>query len=275
LDAVSDRVGIVEVVGPIGDPHLLRAGDQLVFGRGPKADLSVGEDPWLSRRAGEIAVLASGVRVANLSSKHALNVRVNDDTVRLPVISGGSGDIGCFLVSGTAIVGTSVMIDQDRAVRLILPSTWPGTPLRLEPPLPPDEQYTTQLPLRLDIYTKEFMVAFVLCRPWFRDRTRMAPLPSAPQIAEEALKITGAHHLLHDFPGSVVRDRLAQQVHDHLKGLRVKIRRRQLVRPGLQVPLSVIASTLLHYDVIGPPHLGLLQNREWLSAQEDKWWGAE
>jgi hypothetical protein len=285
---MSQRIGVVEVVGPEGEARMLRCGETLMFGRDPAMDLPVGDDPWLSRRAGEICVMADGVRVSNLSKKHALHIRLKDDTLRLPAAGSNSGDVGCFLVSGTVEVGSGAMVDQRRAVRIVLPDLW-----QQEEPAPPAEvvdvpgradlvdgceaegtgQSTTVLPIRLQAGTKEFMVAFVLCRPWLEDPTRIAPLPSAPQIAEAALQITGAHHLLRALPDPAVRDRLSQQVHEHLKGLRAKLRQRRLVRPDIAVSPTVIASTLLHYDVVGPHHLALLNNTDWLSIQEDKWWG--
>jgi hypothetical protein len=101
-----------------------------------------------------------------------------------------------------------------------------------------------------------------------------APLPRAPELARQALELTGAHHLLNGFDASPERGRLAQQVHDHLKELRHKIYRAGLVGRERQLSLSGIVSALPHYDVIGPRHLELVHDEAWLTAQENKWWGA-
>jgi hypothetical protein len=271
-DLSSELLEVVNVAGPAGDRILLRNGERIVFGRSPDVELPLDDDPWLSRRAGEIAVVGAGVRISNLSTRHSLHVNVGDELMRLPVVTHSTGDFGFFLSSGTAVVGTGSMIDQRRGIRLELPESW-ALPRADEPGWSTAPQLITELPVRLDISTKEFMVAFLLCRPWLLDSTRMAPLPQAPELARRALELTGAHHLLRDFEASGIRSRLAQQVHDHLKELRTKIYRAGLVRPDEKLSLSAIASILLHYDVIGPRHLALERDSAWLSRQENKWWG--
>jgi len=273
---MSETDGVVQVVAPEGESLLLRSGENIVFGRDPSVGLPLPGDPWLSRRAGEICVLPDGVRVSNLSERHALFVQMDRDRIRLPPMEPGS----CFLVTGKVGVGSAAMLDQSRAVRLVLPDRWQREELVPAPPPEPHGEHpiasTTELPIRIQADTKEFMVAFVLCRPWLEDPARTAPLPSAPQIAEAALQITGAHHLLKEMAQDTSRrDALAGQVHEHLKGLRAKLKRSKLVRPEVSISPTVIASTLLHYDVIGPRHLALLNNPDWLTAQENKWWGPE
>jgi hypothetical protein len=269
-----ELLDVVDVAGPAGDRIQLRSGERIVFGRSPDVEMPLDNDPWLSRRAGEIAVVGTGVRISNLSTRHALHVSVGEETMRLPVVTGSTGDFGFFLASGTAVVGTGSMIDQRRAIKLSLPDSW-ALPRADEPGWSTAPTLTTELPIKLDATTKEFMVAFLLCRPWLLDSTRMAPLPQAPELARRALELTGAHHLLRDFEVSGIRSRLAQQVHDHLKELRVKIYRAGLVRPEDKLSLSAVASTLLHYDVIGPRHLTLEHDSAWLSGQENKWWGVQ
>lgn len=271
LSSELELLDVVDVAGPDGDRILLRNGERIVFGRSPEVELPLDNDPWLSRRAGEIAVVGAGVRISNLSTRHALHVSVGEELMRLPVVTHTTGDFGFFLASGTAVVGTGSMIDQRRGIRLSLPESWA---------LPRAEEGGTStaptlLPIRLDATTKEFMVAFLLCRPWLLDSTRMAPLPQAPELARRALELTGAYHLLRDFEVSGIRSRLAQQVHDHLKELRAKIYRAGLAQPEEKLSLSAIASTLLHYDVIGPRHLALEHDSGWLSGQENKWWGIQ
>lgn len=214
-------------------------------------------DPWVSRLAGEISVFDDGIRVTNVSSRHPLWLEVNGDRVRLPVLASGTGNIGCFLATGRAMIGPGEVPDHEQSVRVLLPDRG-GVPL----PSP-----------ILDPYTKEFMVAYLLCRPWLLDPLRIRPLPSAPQIAEEALAITGSYRQWQRFevePGS--RNRLAAQVHDHLRCLRAKIRRHGLISADQELSMAAIAAVLIHYDFIGPRHLTLSYDRAWLTAQEDKWW---
>ncbi|GAB3659260.1 hypothetical protein GCM10027589_20280 [Actinocorallia lasiicapitis] len=266
----GNGLGRVEVTGPSGEALVLRPGDVVVFGRDPAAELPVTDDPWLSRRAGEISVLAEGVRVSNLSQKHALFIRFPDDTVRLPALGERPRDKSCLVSAGTVRIGTAAMLDQDRPVLLTLTDQITGpAPVRDGG----DRQSTTERPLELNPLTKEFMVAFVLCRPWLDDPSRMAPLPSAPEIAEAALRITQAHHLLRALPDPAVRTQLSQRVHECIKGLRAKLRAKRLLRADPANGWGLLASTLLYYDVIGPRHLALLKDAGWLSAQEDKWWG--
>jgi hypothetical protein len=276
------RAGVVEVAGPDGGTRSLHVGERLVFGRAngvdraDGVDLPVGEDPWLSRRAGEISVLFDGVRVSNLSRKHALHVQLSADLLRLPAVTdeSESADAACFLVTGVALVGSGAMLKQDRMIRVVLPDQWQADELQDDHPAPVRYGTTTQRPIRLRADTKDFMVAFLLCRPWLEDPTRMAPLPTASQIVEAALTITGAYHLLAILPNDPnLRERLSGQVNDHLKTLRGKLKRHRLVDKETSLTGTVIVSTLLHYDVIGPRHLALLNNSEWLSQQEDKWWG--
>jgi hypothetical protein len=266
------ELGVIEVTGPGAEPRLLRAGERMTFGRGPQVDLVLGPDPWLSRRAGEICAFDDGVRVTNLSTKHSLYVQVNGDTIRLPTLSPGTGNIGCFLVAGAATVGTTAVPGTDQSVRIVLPASWPLDPV--ESSAPSVRAPTTVLPMTLDTLTKEFMVAFLLCRPWLLDASRMAPLPSAPRIAEEALRVTGSHHALRLFSSDPEeRQRLSAQVHEHLKGLRAKIRKRALVSADHDLTNTAVASVLLHYDIITVGHLALPLDHAWLSAQENKWWG--
>ncbi|GAA2733963.1 hypothetical protein [Actinocorallia aurantiaca] len=257
----------VLVTGPDGALFPLERGESVVFGRGTQTDIPLGGDPWLSRTAGRIAAVDGGALISNLSGRHSLYVLIRSERLRLPVTT-ENGGLGFLLAEGGALVGTAPMLDHGRALDV---RTAGGTP----PPAPPPDtpsQETTGLPVRLDPATKEFMVAFLLCRPWLLDPTRMAPLPRAPELARQALELTGAHHLLRGFDGSAARGRLAQQVHDHLKELRAKIYRAGLVGRDQQLSLSAIASALLHYDVIGLRHLELARDPAWLTAQENKWW---
>jgi hypothetical protein len=247
----------VEITGPLAQRWSLSPGQRLLFGRGPGADLTLAPDPWVSRLAGEITVFDDGIRVTNVSTRHSLWLEVNGDHVRLPVLASGTGHIGCFLAMGRAAIGPGEVPDREQSVHVLLPN--------LE--LTPAPSYV------LDPGTKEFMVAYLLCRPWLLDPLRIRPLPSAPQIAEEALAITNSYRQWKRFsaePSS--RNRLAAQVHDHLRCLRAKIRRQGLISPDLELSMPAIAAVLIHYDLIGPRHLALPYDTAWLTAQEDKWW---
>ncbi|GAB3659255.1 hypothetical protein GCM10027589_20270 [Actinocorallia lasiicapitis] len=248
---------VVHITGPGAHRWSLGPGQRLRFGRGPGVDLALEGNPWVSRQAGEISVFEDGVRITNTSARHDLWLEANGDAVKLPVLASGTGNIGCFLAAGTATINPDRTGDHGQAVQILIPEIASG---RIPGAL-------------LDPGTKEFMVALLLCRPWLHDPLRIRPLPSAPQIAEEALAITGSHHQWERFaaaPGA--RQRLAAQVHEHLRCLRAKIRRYGLVPDDLELSTSAIAAVLLHHDLIGERHLTLVYDRSWLTAQEDKWW---
>jgi len=247
----------VEITGPGGQQWSLRTGQRLLFGRGPGVDLTLAANPWVSRAAGEITAFDDGIRVTNISRRHPLWLDANGDRARLPVLASGTGNIGCFLTTGRATIGPGDVPDSDQSVRVRLPdhAYGPG-PWRI-----------------LDPGTKEFMVAFLLCRPWLLDPLRIRPLPSAPQIAEEALALTSSYRLLKRLEVEPSRrGKLAAQVHDHLRTLRAKIRKYELFPPGLELAMPAIAAVLIHHDLIGARHLALAYDAAWLSAQEDKWW---
>ncbi|MEO5873882.1 MAG: hypothetical protein ABIS86_15485, partial [Streptosporangiaceae bacterium] len=153
---------LVNLAGPAGDWIQLHNGERVVFGRSPEVEMPLDNDPWLSRRAGEIAVVGTGVRITNLSTRHSLHVSVGEELMRLPVVTGTTGDFGFFLASGTAVVGTGSMLEQGRAIRLSLPARW-SLPRDDDPGWSTAPQLTTELPVRLGTATKEFMVAFLLC----------------------------------------------------------------------------------------------------------------
>ncbi len=267
----SQGTRTVLITPPAGGRRTLALGQSVVFGRGSQTDISLEDDPWLSRQAGKIAVVESGALVSNLSEKHALYVLFGSEQVRLPVAVESGGGLGFVVAEGEARIGTAAMLERDRAILLSLVRGLRAAPA----PGHDAAQPTTGTPVRLDPLTKEFMVAFLLCRPWLLDSTRMSQLPDAPAIGRQALELTGAHHLLRGFDGGVdspVRKKIAQRVNDHLKEVRKKLRGAGLLPLSPRISLSTIASTLLHYDVIGRHHLALTGDRDWLTAQENKWW---
>ena len=249
--------GSAQIHGPRAQHWALRKGQRLLFGRGPGVDLTLDPDPWVSRVAGEITAFDDGIRVTNMSRHHPLWLDANGDRAKLPVLASGTGNIGCFLTKGQAVIGPGEVPDHEQSVKVLLPDGEPA----------PEPSHI------LDPFTKEFMVAFLLCRPWLLDPLRIRPLPSAPQIAEEALALTSSYRLLKRIeaePGR--RGKLAAQVHDHLRTLRAKIRRHELFPPGLELAMPAIAAVLIYNDLIGTRHLTLTRDAAWLTAQEDKWW---
>jgi hypothetical protein len=269
------RSDVVRVAGPDGDTRTLRPGERLIFGRGPDVDILIGEDPWLSRRLGEILVSADGVRVTNLSRKSTLHVRTNTKSIKLQPASADADDIACVLSSGSALVGSPTMIDERRAVHVVLPERR-DAPAQVPVPGTVDggvRIVSTVPPLRLDRETKGFMVALLLCRPWLEDPARTAPLLSVPQIAIAALEVTNAHNLL-----AVARrdqnkrDALVNQIKSHISELRGKLVQRGFVPVDSSVGNTALASILIHYDIITRRDLELFDDDHWMEVQELKWW---
>ncbi|TDD82631.1 hypothetical protein E1298_22455 [Actinomadura rubrisoli] len=268
MPASLDELVAVEVSAADGVPRRLDVGERLVFGRGPGVDLPLGEDRFTSRRVGEVAVLADGVRIVNLSRKQALLVQAGPgEPVRLPALVQGSHDGGHLLRAGSALVGSARMLEQRLAVHVVVPPVAPG---EIEPP---PYGISTEARVRMNLETREFMVALLLCRPWLERPDRIGRLPSQPELGRLALETANAHHLLRRIDADAEsRERFHRKIHDHVKTLRGKLARHGLVPAEEVVGHSAIVSALLHFDVIGPRHLALLQDEHWLSVQENKWW---
>jgi hypothetical protein len=272
-------VDVVEVTGPDGDVHLLYAGDRVVFGRGPDVDIAIGKDPWLSRRLGAILVLDGGVRITNLSKKIVLHVRTRTESFPLPVVLTGADEVSCLLSSGSALVGSAASLEQRRAVHIATPERW-SAPLP-ESPVPPapdvvgstSRNLSTERRLSLNKETKGFMVALLLCRPWLEDPQRIVPLPTVPEIMTSILEVTSAHHLIRQMhQDHTLRDTFINKIKGQIKELREKLSVQGLTSPDSVVGVSVIASSLIHYDILTRHDLELLNDTHWLSVQENKWW---
>ncbi len=92
-------------------------GTRLVFGRGPGVDLIVAAGRGLSRRAGLVTAMASGVWIANISRTHALYVEGDGYQVRLPRMEDdGEPASGWFVHAGTAMVGSRAMLDEGQSL---------------------------------------------------------------------------------------------------------------------------------------------------------------
>jgi hypothetical protein len=260
-----------QVTTPSGRVVGIPEGDRLVFGRGPDADLTIPEGRGLSRRAGVINAEHGGVWVANLSRTHSLYTESDGHRVRLPRLEReGEPRGGWFLRTGTVLVGSRAMLDEDRPLLVRVAEavevTWEPTGSR-----PDDER--TLLPLSLDPGTKVFLVALLWCRPWLVDPSRTTPLPRTPEIARAALAVTDAHYELERFDGDpVFRDRLSARVGEHLRVLRRKIGERGLVRAGTRLSDEVVVGVLIENAIIGSADLVRLDDPAWRSRQEQLWW---
>ena len=250
-------------------------GDRLVFGRGPDVDLELPGDRGLSRRAGVISALPSGVWVANISRTHALYAVSDGYRIRLPPLEDRGDPRGGWLVRAGAVqVGSRGMLDQGQPLRVTVGPPGPGGLLDVagDHPVRPDAD-ATLLPLHLDPHTKLFLVALMWCRPWLMDLTRTTPLPRTPEIARAALEVTDAHYEIDRFDHDpAFRDRLSARVGEHLKVLRHKIAERGLVRGGVRLSDEVVVEVLLEHAVITPADLARLEDPAWCSRQEDLWW---
>ncbi len=100
-----------------GQKMLVAEGTRLVFGRGPGVDLIVAAGRGLSRRAGLVTAMASGVWIANISRTHALYVEGEGYQVRLPRMEhDGEPANGWFVHTGTALVGSRAMLDDRQSL---------------------------------------------------------------------------------------------------------------------------------------------------------------
>ena len=96
---------------------LVAEGTRLVFGRGPGVDLIIAAGRGLSRRAGLVTSMATGVWIANISRTHALYVEGDGYQVRLPRMEhDGEPANGWFVHAGTALVGSRAMLDEGQSL---------------------------------------------------------------------------------------------------------------------------------------------------------------
>jgi hypothetical protein len=251
-------------------------GSRVVFGRGPDADLTIAAGRGLSRRAGVISAVAGGAWIANISRTHALYAEGDGYRIRLPRMEErGEPSGGWFVHAGTVLVGSRAMLDDGRPLEVMVSGDgrWgedgDGTRSRAD-------GEATLLPLYLDPMTKLFLVALIWCRPWLLDSAAAAPLPRTPEIAREALQVTGAHHELERFDSDpAFRDRLSARVAEHIKVLRHKISDRGLVRADMRLSDEVVVRVLIEHGIITAADLSRLNDPAWCSRQEDLWWSQD
>jgi hypothetical protein len=277
----APATAMAHVTSPAGAVVAIPEGTQLVFGRGPDADLIVPAGRGLSRRAGVISAVAGGAWVANISRTHALYAEGDGYRVRLPRLDeageaseSGEPSKGWFLRAGSALVGSRAMLDEGLPLRLVVtaPSNGPAEPGPGADHVRTDGD-ATLLPFYLDPHTKLFLVALLWCRPWLVDPARGSPLPRTPEIARAALQVTDAHHEIECFDSDpAFRDRLSARVGEHLKVLRRKLTERGLVRPGVRLSDEVAVGALIETGIITTSDLARLADPAWCSRQEDLWW---
>ncbi len=272
---------LAHVTSPSGAVVAIPEGSQVVFGRGPDADLIVAAGRGLSRRAGVISAVAGGAWVANISRTHALYAEGDGYRVRLPRMDEadeGSAAVepskGWFLRQGTALVGSRAMLDEGLPLRLVVAApSGSGSDAGAGADQARADGDATLLPFYLDPNTKLFLVALLWCRPWLVDAARSSPLPRTPEIARAALQVTDAHHEIECFDTDpAFRDRLSARVGEHLKVLRRKLTERGLVRPGVRLSDEVAVGALIETGIITASDLGRLADPAWCSRQEDLWW---
>jgi hypothetical protein len=252
-------------------------GSRLVFGRGPDADLTIAAGRGLSRRAGVISAVAGGAWIANISRTHALYAEGDGYRIRLPRMEQEDEPSGGWFVhTGVVLVGSRAMLDDGRPLEVTVSGCGGPWGDSSDPARARTDDEATLLPLYLDPATKLFLVALMWCRPWLLDPAAATPLPRTPEIARDALQVTGAYHELERFDtDQAFRDRLSARVSEHIKVLRHKITDRGLVRPDVRLSDEVVVRVLIEHGIITAADLGRLNDPAWCSRQEDLWWSRD
>src|SRR6516225_3744813 len=216
-------------------------GSRLVFGRGPDADLTIPAGRGLPR------------------------MEERDEP---------SG--GWFLRAGTVLVGSRAMLDEGRPLAVIVSGGDDRWGVQADGVRARGDAEATLLPIYLDPMTKLFLVALMWCRPWLLDPAATTPLPRTPEIARDALQVTGAYHELERFDTDpAFRDRLSARVAEHIKVLRHKITDRGLVSADTRLSDEVVVRLLIEHGIVTAADLGKLNDPAWCSRQEDLWWSRD
>jgi len=252
-------------------------GSRVVFGRGPDADLTIAAGRGLSRRAGVISAVAGGAWIANISRTHALYAEGEGYRIRLPRMEERDEPSGGWFVHvGSVLVGSRAMLDDGRPLEVMVAGGDGRWGEDCESGLTRADGDSTLLPLYLDPMTKLFLVALMWCRPWLLDPAATTPLPRTPEIARDALEVTGAYHELERFDTDpAFRDRLSARVAEHIKVLRHKIADRGLVRADMRLSDEVVVRILIEHGIITAADLSRLNDPAWCSRQEDLWWSQD
>jgi hypothetical protein len=252
-------------------------GTRLVFGRGPDADLTIAAGRGLSRRAGVISAVAGGAWIANISRTHALYAEGDGYRIRLPRMEQQDEPSGGWFVhTGSVLVGSRAMLDDGRPLEVMVSGCGDRWGESSDTARARTDDDATLLPLYLDPMTKLFLVALMWCRPWLLDPAAATPLPRTPEIARDALQVTGAYHELERFDSDqAFRDRLSARVAEHIKVLRHKITDRGLVRRDVRLSDEVVVRVLIEHGIITGADLAKLNDPAWCSRQEDLWWSQD
>jgi hypothetical protein len=181
---------------------------------------------------------------------------------------------GWFVRTGTVLVGSRAMLDEGRPLAVIVSGGDDRWGVRADGARGDAE--ATLLPIYLDPMTKLFLVALMWCRPWLLDPGAVTPLPRTPEIARDALQVTGAYHELERFDSDpAFRDRLSARVAEHIKVLRHKITDRGLVSTDTRLSDEVVVRLLIEHGIVTAADLGKLNDPAWCSRQEDLWWSRD
>src|SRR6516162_2159072 len=268
---------VARVTTPSGLVLGIPEGSRVVFGRGPDADLTIAAGRGLSRRAGVISAVAGGAWMANISHTHALYAEGGGYRIRLPRMEQEDEPSGGWFVhTGAVLVGSRAMLDDGRPLEVTVSGCGDHWGESSDPARARTDDEATLLPLYLDPTTKLFLVALMWCRPWLLDPAAAAPLPRTPEIAREALQVTGAYHELERFDTDpAFRDRLSARVAEHIKVLRHKIADRGLVRADMRLSDEVVVRILIEHGIITAADLSRLNDPAWCSRQEDLWWSQD
>jgi hypothetical protein len=252
-------------------------GGRLVFGRGPDADLTIAAGRGLSRRAGVISAVAGGAWIANISRTHALYAEGDGYRIRLPRMEERDEPSGGWFVhAGSVLVGSRAMLDDGLPLEVMVSGGEDRFGEGGEGARTRADGEATLLPLYLDPMTKLYLVALMWCRPWLLDPAAVMPLPRTPEIARDALQVTGAYHELERFDTDpAFRDRLSARVAEHIKVLRHKIADRGLVPADMRLSDEVVVRVLIEHGIITAADLSRLNDPAWCSRQEDLWWSQD
>ena len=277
MTSQPSKPAAARVTTPSGLVLGIPEGSRLVFGRGPDAHLTIAAGRGLSRRAGVISAVAGGAWIANISRTHALYAEGDGYRIRLPRMEQEDEPSGGWFVhTGAVLVGSRAMLDDGRPLEVTVFGCGDRWDESSDPARARTDDEATLLPLYLDPTTKLFLVALMWCRPWLLDPAAATPLPRTPEIAREALQVTGAYHELERFDSDqAYRDRLSARVAEHVKVLRHKITDRGLVRPDVRLSDEVVVRVLIEHGIITAADLGRLNDPAWCSRQEDLWWSQD
>jgi hypothetical protein len=240
--------------------------ERVTFGRDPATDLVFPEGTRLSRLAGEIRNVGTGVLIVNHSASHSIFVHSAAGPIRLPPATDSTQPAGTFVANGIAHVTVPHWEESGCKLTVRAPQINDSSP-RAEPA----RRTATGHILELNPETKEFVTALMLCKPRLDGGT--APVPNVPTLTRKILEATNSWHLLARFESDQeTRAKLTSRTHEHLRQLRVKLHAKGLVDGGESIAPHALAELLISNDIVVPRHLALLDDENWQAKQADLWW---